>query len=376
MLVEDLAPFFALPFGVSATVSGTPLIGIYDDRSVIVLDVEGIAPTLLCRTADLPGGLAQGATVTVGSASYKLCDIQPDGTGLTLLILEWVSQAPPAVLPPLDPFFVQADFAVPVVIGAYLLYGIFDDAYKEDLDVVGHKPQVLVKDIDIPAGTKIGDPLKVNGSWYAVAAMLPDTPGATLILLEVINAPSFTIDISGSLKLAETWLDEENPSTAHYADAVVRVRYDYADDHGLIFFYNIPASLPAGAIIDSAEYWAWAASGVGAPGWNARKVLIAAAQTKATWLLRAQGLNWYVSGCMGSGTDYSPSPVMGSGTGIAAGWNKLLFGADFTAAIAAAGAGTLVVVFHDDTGGSPGTLEFTKTGQGHDPYLRVVYHLA
>jgi hypothetical protein len=47
-------------------------------------------PTFICQSADLPlaaqGGDA-GDTLTIGTDTYRVVDLQPDGTGMTVLAL-------------------------------------------------------------------------------------------------------------------------------------------------------------------------------------------------------------------------------------------------------------------------------------------------
>lgn len=51
--------------------------------------VATVAPVLTCRDDDLPsGGVAFGDTVVVAGTVYKIRDIQPDGTGIVVLLLE------------------------------------------------------------------------------------------------------------------------------------------------------------------------------------------------------------------------------------------------------------------------------------------------
>jgi hypothetical protein len=44
------------------------------------------APTALCKTADVPAA-AEGDTLTIDGMTYHILEVQPDGTGVTLLIL-------------------------------------------------------------------------------------------------------------------------------------------------------------------------------------------------------------------------------------------------------------------------------------------------
>jgi hypothetical protein len=47
---------------------------------------DGTQPTALCRSADV-ADLVQGCAFTVGGADWLVTDLQPDGTGMTLLSL-------------------------------------------------------------------------------------------------------------------------------------------------------------------------------------------------------------------------------------------------------------------------------------------------
>src|SRR3954451_17574712 len=48
-------------------------------------------PTFICRSADLPlaakGGEEVGDTLTIGADTYHVLDLQPDGTGFTVVEL-------------------------------------------------------------------------------------------------------------------------------------------------------------------------------------------------------------------------------------------------------------------------------------------------
>jgi hypothetical protein len=82
---EDLAPFFA-DFGIAATVGGVACMGIFDAAYADALGMNGTRPALQVATAAVPS-VAEGAAVTIGAASYTVESVQPDGTGMTLLIL-------------------------------------------------------------------------------------------------------------------------------------------------------------------------------------------------------------------------------------------------------------------------------------------------
>lgn len=50
--------------------------------------VEGASPQLHACSADIPATAAQGDGVTVGASSYRVAEIKPDGTGMTIVRLQ------------------------------------------------------------------------------------------------------------------------------------------------------------------------------------------------------------------------------------------------------------------------------------------------
>ncbi len=94
---ENLDAFFSTDdFAVSATWTpdgdtSSAITGIFDneysDASGGEVDFEASQPTFLVQTADVPD-VAQGDQLFVNSRYYRIVNVQPDGTGLTLLILE------------------------------------------------------------------------------------------------------------------------------------------------------------------------------------------------------------------------------------------------------------------------------------------------
>ena len=66
-----------------------PLLGIFDHDYVEGVDVEARPPTLTCNTAAVERlQLRKGARVTVSGVAYRVRRHEPDGTGLSRLILE------------------------------------------------------------------------------------------------------------------------------------------------------------------------------------------------------------------------------------------------------------------------------------------------
>lgn len=79
-------------FGVTATIGGSSVTGIFDNDFVEV-DAGGGVPfavqqaRFLARTADV-SAVAEGTTATISGTSYKVAVRQDDGTGMTTLVLE------------------------------------------------------------------------------------------------------------------------------------------------------------------------------------------------------------------------------------------------------------------------------------------------
>lgn len=70
------------PSSKSSTISG-----IFERQFVAIADTESYEPTFLCRTDDLTD-IGHNAKLRINSVDYKVKGNQPDGTGVTLLILE------------------------------------------------------------------------------------------------------------------------------------------------------------------------------------------------------------------------------------------------------------------------------------------------
>ena len=83
-------------FAVSATWTpsggdATAVIGIFDNEYFEAgggeVGAEGSKPAFHCETADIPNA-AQGDAIVINTVNYLIINIQPDGTGQSLLILE------------------------------------------------------------------------------------------------------------------------------------------------------------------------------------------------------------------------------------------------------------------------------------------------
>lgn len=89
---EDLTPFLAeAEFASSASLAGAAVRGIFDNGSALgSVGVAGMAtaqPSFMLPTAGLPSPLVGAALVCAGVA-YTVAAHEPDGTGMSLLILE------------------------------------------------------------------------------------------------------------------------------------------------------------------------------------------------------------------------------------------------------------------------------------------------
>ena len=93
MSVETAADRTAMLADYGTTVTkadATTFTGIFDNDFLAVdvdeSEVESSEPTLLARTADV-SSLAHGDTLTISAESYTVRGIQPDGTGMTQIML-------------------------------------------------------------------------------------------------------------------------------------------------------------------------------------------------------------------------------------------------------------------------------------------------
>jgi hypothetical protein len=88
-MTEDLAPFFA-DFAVDATVNGAAVRGIFDNGFAlgsVGIGMAGTQPTLRLRTADVTADPV-GQAVSVNAVAYTVAAHEPDGTGVSVLMLE------------------------------------------------------------------------------------------------------------------------------------------------------------------------------------------------------------------------------------------------------------------------------------------------
>lgn len=86
-LDEDFAEFMA-DFGVSAKVGTTFVTGIFDNAEADTFGmVANTRSVLTVATEDIPAA-AVGTTVVVNGTTYTIAELQPDGTGITRLMLK------------------------------------------------------------------------------------------------------------------------------------------------------------------------------------------------------------------------------------------------------------------------------------------------
>lgn len=90
-LVEDFTTFFhADDFAVIAAIGASNVSGIFDKGYAESFDIAGSKPTFICKVADLPAITLGTTTGVISGATYLIAETQPDGYGLTTLMLETV----------------------------------------------------------------------------------------------------------------------------------------------------------------------------------------------------------------------------------------------------------------------------------------------
>lgn len=88
MFAEDLSPFFKVAeFASSATLDGAPVTGIFDNAYAESLGMATRIPMFTLPTASAVSA-TQASVLVVGGVNYRVTSVQPDGTGVTVLMLE------------------------------------------------------------------------------------------------------------------------------------------------------------------------------------------------------------------------------------------------------------------------------------------------
>lgn len=76
-------------FAVAATVGASTVPGILADQYIETLEVPGSRPVFTCRSSDVTAAsIVFNTSMVIGGVTYKVKVIQPDGTGMTRLVLE------------------------------------------------------------------------------------------------------------------------------------------------------------------------------------------------------------------------------------------------------------------------------------------------
>jgi len=88
MFKEDLGEFFNDDeMADSAIISGSDVLGIFDNQFAEVHGIESMRPIFTCPESDVLN-VKHGDELSIDSSSYKVVGTQPDGTGLISLVLE------------------------------------------------------------------------------------------------------------------------------------------------------------------------------------------------------------------------------------------------------------------------------------------------
>lgn len=87
-MTEDFTAFFNTDeHATAATYEGSTVNGVFDREYSAVLGLEANTPTFTCDESDV-SDIAHGDTITIDGTDYTVREIQPDGTGVVVLVLE------------------------------------------------------------------------------------------------------------------------------------------------------------------------------------------------------------------------------------------------------------------------------------------------
>lgn len=91
MFAENIPAFFA-DFGVAATLGGNAVRGVFDNGyalgSVGLVGMSGTQPTFTLPSASVTPVDPVGQPLVIGALSFTVAAHEPDGTGVSRLILE------------------------------------------------------------------------------------------------------------------------------------------------------------------------------------------------------------------------------------------------------------------------------------------------
>lgn len=264
--------------------------------------------------------------------------------------------------------------AVTLTIGSDNVTGLLGSPAAVDLDVVGNSPSLLVRAAALPASAVAGASGSIGSDQYTIKAVRHLDLLWRAIDLEI--TPSYdllTLDLAEIM--TETWIDEEHPTSPQSSTGLVTLRGGGTGHraNGIIRIPAISSSIPAGAVVVSAELLVYANPSTG-PVWVCHRLLRPLVIAQATWNIWRTGQAWSVAGGLGLGVDYTVPPL-GSGTGSGeGGYFSLCSGSDFTANVKARKTSAWSIVIHAS---GTGTIEFFMSDQGADiaPILRLGYHL-
>lgn len=92
MFPEPFPLFFnSAEFGTPATYLGQSITVIFESgyaaaQTGLAAGIEGARLTATCAAADVPG-VAVGSVLTIAATAYTVRSVQPDGTGVVVLVL-------------------------------------------------------------------------------------------------------------------------------------------------------------------------------------------------------------------------------------------------------------------------------------------------
>lgn len=87
MFVEDLTPFFA-EFGVDATLDGQPVRVIFDTPYAEAMGGMSTRQTQVTAPSASVDTATKASVLIVAGTSFRVISPQPDGTGITTLVLQ------------------------------------------------------------------------------------------------------------------------------------------------------------------------------------------------------------------------------------------------------------------------------------------------
>lgn len=88
MFAEDLSPFFnTAELATAATLDGAAVTGIFDNAYTEAFGMASRDPMFTLPSASAASA-TQASVLVHGGVSYRVTSVQPDGTGMTTLLLE------------------------------------------------------------------------------------------------------------------------------------------------------------------------------------------------------------------------------------------------------------------------------------------------